>query len=88
MKKRLLLYVAILLASCSMFSCSEDEDPDWIVHKVIINRKSTSAENSILKNWNDTIYNKPEEYVMAEVALFQSKSDGYYRYVAEYRKFK
>ena len=86
MKKRLLLYATILLASCSMFSCSEDEDPDWIIHKYIIPRNSYD-NLGIHKSWQDTIYNKPEEYVMAEVALFQSKSDGHYRYVAEYRKF-
>lgn len=83
MKKRLLLYATILLASCSMFSCSEDKDPDWIIHKYIIQRRG----NNDIKSWKDTIYNKPEEYIMAEVALFQSNSNSYYRYVAEYRKF-
>ena len=87
MKKRLLLYATILLASCSMFSCTEDEDPDWIISKYIISRKSNDPLGGILKSWKDTIYNKPEEYVMAEVALFQSKSDNYYKYVGEYRKF-
>lgn len=85
--KKAIFIVASIISICSFSSCSEDEDPDWIVHKTIINRKSTSGDNSIIKNWNDTIYNKPEEYVMAEVALFQSKSDNYYRYIAEYRKF-
>ena len=83
MKKRLLIYATILLASCSMFSCSEDEDPDWIIIKYIVQKY---GDNDIY-SWRDTIYNKPEEYVMAEVALFQSKSDNYYRYIAEYRKF-
>ncbi len=87
MKKRLLIYATILLASCSMFSCSEDEDPDWIISRYIVSRKSNDPLGGILKSWKDTIYNKPEEYVMAEVALFQSKSDNYYRYIAEYRKF-
>ncbi len=87
MKKRLLLYATILLASCSMFSCTEDEDPDWIISKYIISRKSNDPLGGILKSWKDTIYNKPEEYIMAEVALFQSKSDNYYKYVGEYRKF-
>ena len=87
MKKRLLLYATILLASCSMFSCTEDEDPDWIISKYIISRKSNDPLGGILKSWKDTIYNKPEEYIMAEVSLFQSKSDNYYKYVGEYRKF-
>ena len=87
MKKRLLLYATILLASCSMFSCTEDEDPDWIISKYIISRKSNDPLGGILKSWKDTIYNKPEEYIMAETALFQSKSDNYYKYVGEYRKF-
>lgn len=87
MKKIFFVITAATIALCSFSSCSEDEDPDWIIHKIIINRKSTSGDNSILKNWNDTIYNKPEEYVMAEVALFQSKSDNNYKYVGEYRKF-
>ena len=85
--KKVVFIILCTLTSFGFFSCSEDEDPNWVIHKIIINRKSTSGDNSILKNWNDTIYNKPEEYVMAEVALFQSKSDNNYRYVAEYRKF-
>ena len=87
MKKIFFVITAATIALCSFSSCSEDEDPDWIVSKYIISRKSNDPLGGILKSWKDTIYNKPEEYVMAEVALFQSKSDNYYKYVGEYRKF-
>lgn len=83
MKKRLLLYATILLASCTMFSCSEDEDPDWIITKYIVQKY---GDNDI-RSWRDTIYNKPEEYIIAEVELFESKSNNSHRYIAEYRKF-
>lgn len=83
MKKRLLLYTTILFASCCIFSCSEDEEPDWIITKYIVQKY---GDNDIY-SWRDTIYNKPEEYIIAEVELFESKSNNSHRYIAEYRKF-
>lgn len=84
MKKRLLIYVTILLASCTIFSCSEDEDPNWVIHKLMISK----SNYEIVKNWNDTIYNKPEEYVMAAVALFKLETNNSFEYDASYRILK
>lgn len=89
MKKRLLLYAAILLASCSMFSCSEDEDPDWIITKRIyeVSYSGKMTYTHLLELWEDTIYNKSEEYIMAETALFRSQTTTNRKYKASYREF-
>lgn len=86
MKKIFFVITAATIALCSFSSCSEDEDPDWIINKAIISKGKWDSGN-ILDSWSDTIYNKSEEYIMAEVALFKSKTDENYRYAATYRKF-
>lgn len=89
MKKRLLLYTTILFASCCIFSRSEDDDPDWIITKRIyeVSYSGKMTYTHLLELWEDTIYNKSEEYIMAETALFQSKTTMNREYRASYRKF-
>ena len=89
MKKRLLLYATILLASCNLFSCSEEENPDWIITKRIYEASYSGkyTYTHLLEWWEDTIYNKNEEYIMAETALFQSKTTMNREYKASYREF-
>ena len=83
MKKIFFVITAATIALCSFSSCSEDEDPDWIISKYVVQRYG----NNDIRSWRDTIYNKPEEYIIAEVELFESKSNNILRYIAEYRKF-
>lgn len=83
MKKIFFVITAATIALCSFSSCSEDEDPDWIISKYVVQRYG----NNDIRSWRDTIYNKPEEYIIAEVELFESKSNNSHRYIAEYRKF-
>ena len=83
MKKIFFVITAATIALCSFSSCSEDEDPDWIISMYVVQRYG----NNDIRSWRDTIYNKPEEYIIAEVELFESKSNNSHRYIAEYRKF-
>lgn len=88
MKKRLLLYAAILLASCSMFSCSEDEDnfSNWIITKR--EYKIWSTGSTLLRMWNDTIYHNTEEFVIDYCISFESLSNSKYKYKADYREYR
>ena len=84
--KKVIFIATCIISLCGLSSCSKDEDPDWIINKAIISKGKWDSGN-ILDSWSDTIYNKSEEYIMAEVALFKSKTDENYRYAATYRKF-
>lgn len=88
MKKRLLIYATILLASCSMFSCSEDEDnfSNWIITKR--EYKIWNTGSTLLRMWNDTIYHNTEEFVIDYCISFESLSNSKYNYKADYREYK
>lgn len=87
--KKAIFIATCIISLCGLSSCSEDEDPDWIITKRIyeVSYSGKMTYTHLLELWEDTIYNKSEEYIMAETALFQSQTTTNRKYKASYREF-